>query len=47
MWTKDNTSIFYVTKDDLDRPYKVGEVSESTATMNTQPKILCKTEGTL
>ena len=23
MWTKDNKSIFYVTKDDLDRPYKV------------------------
>ncbi len=23
VWTKDNKSIFYVTKDDLDRPYKV------------------------
>ena len=26
MWTKDNKSIFYVTKDDLDRPYKVKEI---------------------
>lgn len=23
VWTKDNMAIFYVTKDDLDRPYKV------------------------
>ena len=23
VWTKDNRAIFYVTKDDLDRPYKV------------------------
>ena len=23
MWTKDTRAIFYVTKDDLDRPYKV------------------------
>lgn len=24
MWSKDNESIFYVTKDDLDRPHKAG-----------------------
>ena len=24
MWSKDNKSIFYVTKDDLDRPHKAG-----------------------
>ena len=36
VWSKDNKSIFYVTKDDLDRPHKAGFPSSTLCSGTSQ-----------